>query len=77
MCGFLKELALCTLMKFVELEAKYPLVKAEWKGSLTFPRELLKVSGKAQQFSLWVPPVPTFPRAAVPSKQVLGWRWLV
>ncbi|KAK2537762.1 Noc4l [Columba livia] len=38
-----KELALCTLMKFVELEAKYPLIKAEWKGSLTFPRELLKV----------------------------------
>ncbi|KFP26004.1 Nucleolar complex protein 4, partial [Colius striatus] len=38
-----KESALCTLMKFVELEAKYPLIKAEWKGSLTFPRELLKV----------------------------------
>ncbi|XP_035412610.1 nucleolar complex protein 4 homolog isoform X4 [Cygnus atratus] len=38
-----KELSLCTLMKFVELEAEYPLVKVEWKGSFTFPRELLKV----------------------------------
>uniref|UniRef100_A0A663MDV1 Nucleolar complex associated 4 homolog n=1 Tax=Athene cunicularia TaxID=194338 RepID=A0A663MDV1_ATHCN len=38
-----KELSLCTLMKFVELEARYPLIKVEWKGSLTFPRELLKV----------------------------------
>ncbi|KFP16794.1 Nucleolar complex protein 4, partial [Egretta garzetta] len=38
-----KELSLCTLMKFVELEAQYPLIKVEWKGSLTFPRELLKV----------------------------------
>ncbi|XP_054248636.1 nucleolar complex protein 4 homolog isoform X3 [Indicator indicator] len=38
-----KELALCTLMKFVELEARYPLIKVEWKGTLTFPRELLKV----------------------------------
>ncbi|XP_067395899.1 nucleolar complex protein 4 homolog [Emydura macquarii macquarii] len=36
-----KELSLSTLMKFVELEGKYPLVKAEWKGS--FPRELLKL----------------------------------
>uniref|UniRef100_A0A452I4H2 CCAAT-binding factor domain-containing protein n=1 Tax=Gopherus agassizii TaxID=38772 RepID=A0A452I4H2_9SAUR len=39
-----KELSLVTLMKFVELEGKYPLVKAEWKGSFRFPRELLKVS---------------------------------
>ncbi|XP_065707811.1 nucleolar complex protein 4 homolog isoform X1 [Patagioenas fasciata] len=38
-----KEMALCTLMKFVELEAKHPLIKPEWKGSLTFPRKLLKV----------------------------------
>ncbi|KFV63344.1 Nucleolar complex protein 4, partial [Dryobates pubescens] len=38
-----KELALCTLMRFVELEARYPLIKVEWKGTLTFPRELLKV----------------------------------
>uniref|UniRef100_A0A8C8S584 Nucleolar complex associated 4 homolog n=1 Tax=Pelusios castaneus TaxID=367368 RepID=A0A8C8S584_9SAUR len=36
-----KELSLSTLMKFVELEGKYPLVKAEFKGS--FPRELLKL----------------------------------
>ncbi|KAM6403810.1 nucleolar complex protein 4 homolog [Rhynochetos jubatus] len=38
-----KELSLCTLMKFVELEAQHPLIKVEWKGTLTFPRELLKV----------------------------------
>ncbi|KAH1180577.1 hypothetical protein KIL84_009413 [Mauremys mutica] len=38
-----KELSLATLMKFVELEGKYPLVKAEWKGSFSFPRELLKL----------------------------------
>uniref|UniRef100_A0A670ZD34 CCAAT-binding factor domain-containing protein n=1 Tax=Pseudonaja textilis TaxID=8673 RepID=A0A670ZD34_PSETE len=36
-----KEMALCTLMKFVELEAKHPLVKNEW--SFNFPRELLQV----------------------------------
>ncbi|XP_048369624.1 nucleolar complex protein 4 homolog [Sphaerodactylus townsendi] len=36
-----KESSLCTLMKFVELEAKYPLVKEEW--SFNFPRELLKL----------------------------------
>ncbi|XP_040458184.1 LOW QUALITY PROTEIN: nucleolar complex protein 4 homolog [Falco naumanni] len=39
----LKELALCTLMRFVELEAKHPLVAAERQGSRTFPRERLKV----------------------------------
>uniref|UniRef100_A0A8B9P8R0 Nucleolar complex associated 4 homolog n=2 Tax=Apteryx TaxID=8821 RepID=A0A8B9P8R0_APTOW len=38
-----KELSLCTLMKFVELEAEHPLVEAEWKGGFTFPRELLKI----------------------------------
>uniref|UniRef100_A0A8C6XZ36 Nucleolar complex associated 4 homolog n=1 Tax=Naja naja TaxID=35670 RepID=A0A8C6XZ36_NAJNA len=38
-----KETALCTLMKFVELEAKHPLVKNEW--SFNFPRELLQVNG--------------------------------
>ncbi|KAM7004390.1 nucleolar complex protein 4 homolog [Passerculus sandwichensis] len=38
-----KEQALCTLMKFVELEAQYPLIKIEWKGTLTFPCDLLKV----------------------------------
>uniref|UniRef100_A0A670IZP1 CCAAT-binding factor domain-containing protein n=1 Tax=Podarcis muralis TaxID=64176 RepID=A0A670IZP1_PODMU len=36
-----QESALCTLMKFVELEAKHPLVKNEWR--FNFPRELLKV----------------------------------
>ncbi|XP_061458935.1 nucleolar complex protein 4 homolog isoform X2 [Rhineura floridana] len=36
-----QESALCTLMKFVELEAKHPLVKNEWR--FNFPRELLKL----------------------------------
>nr|XP_056715508.1 nucleolar complex protein 4 homolog [Euleptes europaea] len=36
-----KESSLCTLMKFVELEAKHPLAKEEW--SFNFPRELLKL----------------------------------
>ncbi|KAJ7309709.1 hypothetical protein JRQ81_007770 [Phrynocephalus forsythii] len=36
-----KESALCTLMKFVALEAQHPLVKNEW--SFNFPRELLKL----------------------------------
>lgn len=39
-------------MKFVELEARYPLIKVEWKGSLTFPRELLKVSCRTEEFLL-------------------------
>uniref|UniRef100_A0A8C5UJI3 Nucleolar complex associated 4 homolog n=1 Tax=Malurus cyaneus samueli TaxID=2593467 RepID=A0A8C5UJI3_9PASS len=30
-------------MKFVELEAQHPLIKIEWKGTLTFPCDLLKV----------------------------------
>ncbi|KGL74194.1 Nucleolar complex protein 4, partial [Tinamus guttatus] len=38
-----KELALCTLMRFVELEIGHPLVEPEWKGGFTFPRELLKI----------------------------------
>lgn len=38
-----KESALCTLMKFVELEAECPLVAEKWKGSFAFPRDLLKV----------------------------------
>ncbi|XP_019394536.1 PREDICTED: nucleolar complex protein 4 homolog [Crocodylus porosus] len=38
-----KEMSLCTLMKFVEVEGEHPLVKAEWKGSFIFPRELLKL----------------------------------
>uniref|UniRef100_A0A6J0T7G3 Nucleolar complex protein 4 homolog n=1 Tax=Pogona vitticeps TaxID=103695 RepID=A0A6J0T7G3_9SAUR len=36
-----KESALCTLMKFVALEAEHPLVKNEWR--FNFPRELLKL----------------------------------
>lgn len=51
---FLKELALCTLMKFVELEAQYPLIKIEWKGTLTFPCDLLKVSDKTEKSFLSV-----------------------
>lgn len=31
-------------MKFVELEAECPLVAEQWKGSIAFPRDLLKVS---------------------------------
>lgn len=31
-------------MKFVELEAECPLVAEQWKGSIAFPRHLLKVS---------------------------------
>lgn len=31
-------------MKFVEVEAEYPLVTEQWKGSIAFPRHLLKVS---------------------------------
>ena len=38
-----KESSLCTLMKFVELEAECPLVAEQWKGSIAFPRDLLKV----------------------------------
>ncbi|XP_066466189.1 nucleolar complex protein 4 homolog isoform X2 [Tiliqua scincoides] len=36
-----KESALCTLMKFLELEAKHLLVQTEW--SFSFPTELLKL----------------------------------
>ncbi|XP_053557850.1 nucleolar complex protein 4 homolog [Bombina bombina] len=37
-----QELALCTLMKFIQLEGKFPLEKAEWKESFCFPLLLLK-----------------------------------
>ncbi|OCT98336.1 hypothetical protein XELAEV_18010567mg [Xenopus laevis] len=37
-----QELALCTLMKFIQLEGKFPLENSEWKDSYRFPRELLK-----------------------------------
>ncbi|XP_029475320.1 nucleolar complex protein 4 homolog isoform X2 [Rhinatrema bivittatum] len=37
-----KESAMCTLMKFVSLEGKYPLVKVNWEENYNFPRELLK-----------------------------------
>lgn len=44
----LKESSLCTLMKFVELEAECPLVAEQWKGSIAFPHHLLKVSCRAE-----------------------------
>ncbi|XP_014442890.1 nucleolar complex protein 4 homolog isoform X3 [Tupaia chinensis] len=37
-----KELALSTLMKFVQLEGAHPLEKPRWEGSYLFPRELFK-----------------------------------
>ncbi|XP_036907733.1 nucleolar complex protein 4 homolog [Sturnira hondurensis] len=37
-----KELALSTLMKFVQLEGAHPLEKPKWEGSYLFPRQLLK-----------------------------------
>ncbi|KAG8515027.1 Nucleolar complex protein 4 [Galemys pyrenaicus] len=38
-----KELALGTLMKFVQLEGAYPLEKPKWEGHYLFPRSLFKV----------------------------------
>lgn len=38
-----QELALSTLMKFVQLEGAHPLEKPKWEGSYLFPRQLLKV----------------------------------
>ncbi|XP_038618922.1 nucleolar complex protein 4 homolog [Tachyglossus aculeatus] len=38
----IQELALCTLMKFVQMEGTYPLAKAKWKSNYLFPREVLK-----------------------------------
>ncbi|KAG9487558.1 hypothetical protein GDO78_007416 [Eleutherodactylus coqui] len=37
-----QELALCTLMKFVQVEGKFPLESAIWKDSYRFPHRLLK-----------------------------------
>ncbi|KAG8455970.1 hypothetical protein GDO86_001964 [Hymenochirus boettgeri] len=37
-----QELALCSLMKFIQLEGKFPLENSEWKESFHFPREMLK-----------------------------------
>ncbi|XP_036290217.1 nucleolar complex protein 4 homolog isoform X1 [Pipistrellus kuhlii] len=37
-----KELALGTLMKFVQLEGAHPLEKPKWEGSYLFPRQLFK-----------------------------------
>ncbi|KAM3939934.1 nucleolar complex protein 4 homolog [Leptodactylus fuscus] len=36
-------MALCMLMKFVQLEGKFPLESATWKDSYRFPRHLLKI----------------------------------
>ncbi|XP_008061590.1 nucleolar complex protein 4 homolog [Carlito syrichta] len=38
-----KELALSTLMKFVQLEGTCPLEKPKWEGNYLFPRELLRL----------------------------------
>lgn len=80
---FQKEASLCTLMKFVELEARYPLIKVEWKGTLTFPRELLKVRSRTEKFLLSLPGgthdlnVLTFSRTEMSSQEVFsgkgGW----
>ncbi|GAB5578942.1 nucleolar complex protein 4 homolog [Prionailurus iriomotensis] len=37
-----KELALSTLMKFVQLEGAHPLEKPKWEGNYLFPRQLFK-----------------------------------
>ncbi|XP_003792929.1 nucleolar complex protein 4 homolog [Otolemur garnettii] len=38
-----KELALSTLMKFVQLEGMHPLEKPKWEGNYLFPRRLFKL----------------------------------
>ncbi|XP_074212517.1 nucleolar complex protein 4 homolog isoform X1 [Camelus bactrianus] len=38
-----KELALSTLMKFVQLEGEHPLEKPKWEGNYLFPRQLFKL----------------------------------
>ncbi|XP_058137166.1 nucleolar complex protein 4 homolog [Dasypus novemcinctus] len=38
-----KELALGTLMKFVQLEGEHPLEKPKWEGQYLFPRELFQL----------------------------------
>ncbi|XP_069352833.1 nucleolar complex protein 4 homolog isoform X1 [Eulemur rufifrons] len=38
-----KEQALSTLMKFVQLEGTHPLEKPKWEGNYLFPRKLFKV----------------------------------
>lgn len=42
-----QELALSTLMKFVQLEGAHPLEKPKWEGNYLFPRQLFKV-GRAR-----------------------------
>ncbi|XP_036385719.1 nucleolar complex protein 4 homolog [Megalops cyprinoides] len=37
-----KESVLCTLMKFVSVEGKFPLLAVDWEEHYNFPRELLK-----------------------------------
>lgn len=44
-----QELALGTLMKFVQLEGAHPLEKPKWEGSYLFPRQLFKVRGRCQR----------------------------
>lgn len=43
---FFQELALGTLMKFVQLEGAHPLEKPKWEGNYLFPRQLFKVGAQ-------------------------------
>ncbi|XP_075073259.1 nucleolar complex protein 4 homolog [Mixophyes fleayi] len=38
-----QELALCILLKFIQLEGEFPLENAKWKDNYRFPRPLLKL----------------------------------
>ncbi|XP_046870824.1 nucleolar complex protein 4 homolog [Hypomesus transpacificus] len=40
----IKETALCTLMKFAEVEGKFPLQDLDWSEHYSFPRELIKAA---------------------------------
>ncbi|KAB0405418.1 hypothetical protein E2I00_001497, partial [Balaenoptera physalus] len=42
-----RELALSTLMKFVQLEGQHPLEKPKWEGNYLFPHQLFKRVGQA------------------------------
>lgn len=41
-----QELALSTLMRFVQLEGVHPLEKPKWDGCYLFPHQLFKVGAK-------------------------------
>ena len=51
-----QELALSTLMKFVQLEGAHPLEKPKWEGNYLFPRQLFKVRAQwGPSGLLWLP----------------------